>query len=243
MTFNLTYKPFGEYAILIEWPASISEAILKDIINFKSCIEEKNIKSIVEIKSSYNSLLVSYDCICRNDKNKIEQLQNLYKTHDFKPDIVSNLWKIPVCYDDEFGIDLELISKEKNLDKTEIIKRHSSVVYMVYFIGFLPGFLYLGGLDESLTMPRKSTPRLYVEKGSVAIGGNQTGVYPMVSPGGWHIIGNTPINFFNPSQNQPCFAKPLDKIQFVPVSISEYHTIKLLVDAGVYQIENKELHG
>ena len=156
--------------------------------------------------------------------------------------VKSVLWKIPVCYDAVFGIDLEAISKEKNLSKEEIIKRHSQAIYTVYFIGFLPGFLYLGGLDESLHVPRKSTPRLQIEKGAVAIGGNQTGVYPTESPGGWNIIGNSPIEFFNPKLETPCFAKAGDKISFKPITIQEFKTIKILVEAGVYQIESEVLY-
>src|SRR5690606_34484063 len=239
MTFELTYKPYGERAVLIEWPSKIDEIILKDIIRFKKDIEKKNIQSIVEVKSAYNSLLVIYDVICRNFENDVNLLKKLYKKSKSKPVILSNLWKIPVCYDAVFGIDLEAISVEKNLSKADIIKRHSQAIYTVYFIGFLPGFLYLGGLDDMLHIPRKSTPRLKVEKGAVAIGGHQTGVYPTESPGGWNIIGNSPIEFFNPKSSHPCFAEAGDKISFYPVTLKEYKDIKTLSVAGVYQLESE----
>ena len=241
MAYNLTYKPFGERAILVEWPAVIDENLLKDIVNYKKSIEKNNIKSIVELKSAYNSLLISYHTVCRNFENDVIELKNVYLTSDLKNDCKSVLWKIPVCYDTVFGIDLEAISKEKSLSKEEIIKRHSEPIYTVYFIGFLPGFLYLGGLNESLHVPRKSTPRMQIEKGAVAIGGNQTGVYPTESPGGWNIIGNSPIEFFNPKLESPCFAKAGDKISFKPITIQEFKTIKFLVEAGVYQIESEVL--
>ena len=111
----------------------------------------------------------------------------------------------------------------------------------IYFIGFLPGFLYLGGLDERLFTPRKSTPRLRIEKGAVAIGGKQTGIYPQESPGGWNIIGNSPIQFFDNSKNTPCFAKAGDKLQFYSITLKEHHDIKVLVDAGVFQLESEEI--
>ncbi|PKQ46240.1 5-oxoprolinase subunit PxpB [Confluentibacter flavum] len=239
MTFNVTYKPFGERAILIEWPPKIDEMILKDIIRFKTAIIKNNIESIVELKSAYNSLLIVYDTICRNFENEVNLLKNIYKSPNLKHVILSKLWKIPVCYDADFGIDLDTISAENKLSKTEIIQRHSQAVYTVYFIGFLPGFLYLGGLDDSLHVPRKSTPRLKIEKGAVAIGGHQTGVYPIESPGGWNIIGNSPIMFFNPKSNPPCFAKAGDKISFYPISINEYNDIKMLSTAEVYQLESE----
>lgn len=243
MTFNPTYKRFGERAILIEWPAIIDEAILKDIISFKATIERNNIKEIIEIKLAYNSLLIIYNSICIKYENCVKKLKSYYFLEDFKHDIVSNTWKIPVCYDTLFGIDLDAISKEKKLSKEVIIKKHSQAIYTVFFIGFLPGFLYLGGLDNSLEIPRKSNPRLQIKKGSVAIGGSQTGVYPNESPGGWNIIGNTPLEFFNPKINPPCFAKAGDKIKFKPITLNEYNDIKVLVDAGVYQLECEKLNG
>ncbi len=242
MTYHLTYKPFGERAILIEWPTMIDEGILKDILRFKAAIIQKDIKVIVDVKSAYNSLLVVYNAVCRNFKNEVHVLKTIYKTPDSKYDSLSTLWKIPVCYDETFGIDLEVMSKEKNLSKEAIIKRHSQAIYTVYFIGFLPGFLYLGGLDDTLHMPRKSTPRLKIDRGAVAIGGNQTGVYPTESPGGWNIIGNSPIDYFNPKSKVPCFAKAGDRIRFKPISIKEYNDIKVLSMAGVYHIESEVLH-
>jgi inhibitor of KinA len=243
MAFELTYKPFGERAILVEWPSRIDATILKDILNFKQSIEQNNIKDIVEIKSAYNSLLIIYNSICRNFENDINLLKTLYRKPRLISVILSNLWKIPVCYDADFGIDLEFMSKEKRMSKAEIIQRHSQAIYTVYFIGFLPGFLYLGGLDDRLHMPRKSTPRLKIEKGAVAIGGHQTGIYPVESPGGWNVIGNSPVEFFNPQKNPPCFAKAGDKISFYPVTMKAYKDIKTLSEAGVYQLESEVMNG
>ncbi len=243
MAFNLHYKRFGERSILIEWPAMIDENILRDIIRFKDQIFKNNIKEIVELKSAYNSLLIIYDSICRNFEKDAELLKKLYESADLQHDIVSKLWKIPVCYDPIFGIDLQAISKEKGISINEIINRHSQAIYTVYFIGFLPGFLYLGGLNKSLFVPRKATPRLKVERGSVAIGENQTGIYPKESPGGWNIIGNSPISFFDVTKEIPCFSQPGDQIVFYPISLREYENIKTLVDEGVYQMESEVLDG
>lgn len=239
--FELTYKPFGERAILIEWPSKIDKSILRDIIDFKTKIISNKIEQILEVKNVYNSILVIYDLFIFDFNKEIKLLKSIYLNSNFDAKIQSKLWKIPVCYDDKFGLDLELISKENKLSKQEIIRQHSGVNYTVYFIGFLPGFLYLGGLDKALHFPRKSTPRLQIEKGAVAIGGNQTGVYPNASPGGWNIIGNSPINFFDVSKEKPCFAKAGDQIQFFSVSEKEYQDIKTLVDANVYQLESEVL--
>lgn len=243
MAFKLTYKPYGAYAILVEWPQKISKTILEDIILFKQKISVNNIESILEVKNAYNSLLIVYKHKIGNFENVFLTLNKTYNSEVNNIKTPSTLWNIPVCYDETFGLDLEFISKENEIPKTEIIKCHTQTIYTVFFIGFLPGFLYLGGLDEVLHIPRKSSPRLYIEKGAVAIGGNQTGIYPNPSPGGWNVIGNSPINFFDISKKRPCFAKAGDAIKFYPISINEHHDIKTLVNANVYQIESEEING
>ena len=242
MSFKLSYKPFGERAILMEWPPRIDVDILKDILNLKCKLKKNDIKSLVDVKSAYNSLLIIYNDLYRGLDVEIECIDKIYSADSVFDKTDVYLWKIPVCYDERFGLDLQDLALAKKITKKDIIEIHSSGIYKVYFIGFLPGFLYLGGLDERLILPRKETPRMKIEKGAVAIGGNQTGVYPSESPGGWNIIGNSPIDFFNSKNERPCFAKAGDSIQFYSVSFKEYLEIKTLADAGVYQIENEVLH-
>lgn len=237
--FQPTYKPYGERSILVEWPQKINENILQDVLNFKLNIQNNYIESEIQVTSAYNSILITYDYTIDNINDEVLNLKFLYSSIKYTYKSTGMLWKIPVCYDDEFALDLEEISIEKKLSKSRIIELHSNVIYTVYFIGFLPGFLYLGGLDKSLHFPRKSTPRQLIKKGAVAIGGNQTGIYPNESPGGWNIIGNSPISFFDASKHMPCFAKAGDKIQFVPISVMEYQNISTLVKEGVYQIESE----
>lgn len=243
MSFELKYKPFGESAILIEWPSRIDKGILKNITLFKDKIQQKSTEYILEIKLSYSSLLVIYKFEIIDFKKKVKSLKNIYNSGFSEDEIISKTWYIPVCYDDSFGLDLEHMSKTKDISKSKIIEYHSKGLYTVYFIGFLPGFLYLGGLNEALHYPRKSSPRLEIEKGAVAIGESQTGIYPDVSPGGWNIIGNSPINFFDVSKTEPCFAKPGDFIKFFSVSIKKYNDIKTLVNAGVYELKSEVVYG
>lgn len=242
ITFKPTYKPFGAYAILVEWPQVINTSILKDIINFNEKIRKFDIESLVEIKSSYCSLLIIYNDLYKGFDSETMLIDKIYGSDDTSFKTESILWKIPVCYDAYFGVDLEIVSEEKGMAKEELVKLHSNVFYTVYFIGFLPGFLYLGGLDEKLHFPRKSTPRLQIKKGSVAIGGNQTGVYPSESPGGWNIIGNSPINFFDVNKENPCFAKPGDSILFYPVSLKEHERIKRSVDENSFELESEVIN-
>ncbi len=244
-TFNLTYKCYGDRAILVEWPAVIAEDVLRDIINFKAEIVKAYNTETVEINNAYHSILLVYSSTRDfNFETEVLRLKEIYGKHknnevSIKP---TTLWKIPVCYEDSFAIDLQAMALEKQMTKVDIIKRHTEALYTIYFIGFLPGFLYLGGLDKTLHTPRKATPKSQIKTGSVAIGGEQTGIYPSDSPGGWHIIGNSPICFFDASKIEPCFVKPGDKIQFYAVSLKKYKDIKILVDGGVYQMEGEVFH-
>ena len=154
--YNLRFRAYGERSILIEWPQEINKNILKNILKFKEVIEKYYIKQKVYIKFSYNSILVSYDNTIDNTYNKKIELKSLLNNEiELKKD-ESYLWKIPVCYNDEFGLDIEEMSKHTKLSKQQIIELHSNKKYTVYFCGFLPGFLYLGGLDKRLYYPRKS---------------------------------------------------------------------------------------
>ncbi|AUP77581.1 5-oxoprolinase subunit PxpB [Flavivirga eckloniae] len=243
MIYELTYKTYGERSILIEWPMAIDEHILSDILRFKEKIKNRSIEELVEVRSAYNSLLVVYNYEFLSFNDVVYNLKELYSEINQHSKSKRKQWKIPVCYDDVFGIDLEEMALEKGLTKEAIITLYSKAVYTVYFIGFLPGFMYLGGLDKKLHTPRKATPRLKIDKGAVAIGGEQTGVYPSESPGGWNIIGNSPIDFFNPKNKAPCFVNAGDTITFKPVSLKTYNDIKTLVDAGVYQIESEVIDG
>jgi len=242
MAFKLRYKSLGLHAVLVEWPAGISEAVLEDVLILKTKIENYHIKEVVQVNSAYSSLIVFYENTNISLEERIAVIDKIYSSKKKAISLISHLWKIPVCYDEAFGLDLDTISIEKKVSKNDIIKQHCGAIYTVYFTGFLPGFLYLGGLDKLLQMPRKSTPRLQVEKGAVAIGGNQTGIYPNESPGGWNIIGNSPLNFFDVSKEKPCFAKAGDRVQFYPISLETYKNIKTLVEAGVYQLERENVN-
>ena len=224
MKFQLTYKLFGRSAILIEWPANISQEIIQDIISFERKIKE--IDSILDTTIAYNSLLIRYQNPITNNEIIISQLKKTYEASSYLIKQDQFLWDIPVCYDVSFGIDLEEIANKKKCSVVDIIRLHTETDYLVYFIGFQPGFLYLGGLHRNLHIPRKSNPRVRVEKGSVGIGGSQTGVYPQDSSGGWNIIGKSPLNFFDINASESCFAKPGDRIQFVAVDIHSFYQIE-----------------
>ena len=239
MKFQLTYKLFGRSAILVEWPANISQDIIQDIISFERHIKE--IDSILDTIIAYNSLLIRYQNPIVDQELTIRQLKNKYTALSYLIKQDQFLWEIPVCYDASFGLDLEEIANKKKCSVADIVRLHTKTDYLVYFIGFQPGFLYLGGLHQNLHVPRKSNPRVRVDKGSVGIGSVQTGIYPQNSSGGWNIIGKSPLNFFNMKASNPCFAKPGDRIQFVSVDLHTFYQIEKEVANQKFRIKNSEL--
>jgi inhibitor of KinA len=242
MSYILQYSVYNSYSILVEWPAVIDEKILRDVLNFKNKIEKHYIKQKVEVINTYVSILIIYDSTIDNVNDAFLELKQLYLQEINIPHREASIWNIPVCYDEEFGIDLSAYCIEKKLSKSKVISLHTAPIYTVYFIGFLPGFLYLGGLDSRLVLDRKKTPKLHVKKGSVAIGGQQTGIYPQDSPGGWYSIGNSPIELFNPNRNPPCKIQAGDKVKFNPISPEEHTAILLSVENSTYQLQTLNHH-
>lgn len=221
----------------------MSESILKDLLVFYDNIQRNKIESIVETIQSINSLTIIYDTELISFSELKLLLKKIYvEVNSKKNPIEHHLWKIPVCYDTSFGLDLSEISVKNKLSVKEIIVLHTSTTYRIYSIGFLPGFLYLGGLAKQLHIDRRPDPRLEVQKGAVGIGGSQTGIYPKSSPGGWQILGNTPISFFDPTKPIPCFAKSGDKIQFIPISLSDYAQIQGQVAVGKFIVEKEAIN-
>jgi inhibitor of KinA len=239
LKFQLTYKLFGRSAILVEWPANISQDIIQDIISFERHIKE--IDSILDTIIAYNSLLIRYQNPIVDQELTIRQLKNKYPALSYLIKQDQFLWEIPVCYDASFGLDLEEIANKKKCNVADIVRLHTKTDYLVYFIGFQPGFLYLGGLHQNLHVPRKSNPRVRVDKGSVGIGSAQTGIYPQNSSGGWNIIGKSPLNFFNMKASNPCFAKPGDRIQFVAVDLHTFYQIEIEVANQKFKIKKSLL--
>ena len=235
---KLFFLLYNENSILIEWPKIINKSILNDILNFSNKLSK--IKTIHYIVNGYNSLLIRYKSNIKSFNKEIINLKNLYKEKINYKNIINKHWKIPVCYENKFAPEVSYVSKKLNLSSIEIIKLHTLKKYKIYFIGFLPGFLYLGKLDDKLKIPRKKNPSRDYMAGSIGIAENQTGIYPNVSPGGWNIIGNSPINFFDPLNNPPCFAFSGDTIEFYSINENEYNQIKFLSKSNLNYI--KELN-
>lgn len=228
-SYPIHIKPFGDSAVLVEWPKEIKRNILDDILSFKDFVRSNGYgEAHWELVAAYNSLALI------NNKSKIDfnkisdDLHKLYPLRKERVSQKSRQWKLPVCYDAEFGIDLEEVSQQTGKTLEQIITLHTSATYTVYGIGFLPGFLYLGGVPKDLETPRRASPRLHVKKGSVGLARKQTGIYPQDCPGGWNIIGNCPIPIFDAEKENPCFISVGDTVSFYSITRAQFdlHTIQ-----------------
>lgn len=227
---------YNEYSILIQFDFNIDEKNVDLLLFYKNLIIKKCNKSILQVINTYNSLLVVYCVTINKIYDEKESLKQLVLSAKENHEINSRVYEIPVCYDEEYGLDLELISAQNNLEVSQISELHSARQYRVFFIGFLPGFPYLSHVDQRLEIKRKKRPRSSIPKGSVGIAGLQTGIYPESSPAGWQIIGKTPLHLFD-EINRKSLLSAGDYVQFKPVSKNDFLEIEDQVFHESYQIQ------
>jgi len=235
--YQLTYQAYGAGAVLVGWPAKIAPEILDDIRCFTSFLKEASVPGILEWNSSYCSVLIVFNPMKTNYQALITLLKTYRSVSQDSSEIVPPpCWEIPVCYEPPYAIDLPDVAKEIGMDIQSLISLHTGTEYRVYGIGFLPGFLYLGGLPPALHLLRKTMPTA-VPKGAVAIGGQQTGVYPKDAPGGWHVIGQTPLPLFNSKESPPCQVAVGDAVRFREIDSQQYKTLHKQVEQGAYPLK------
>jgi inhibitor of KinA len=226
------YKIFfiSDTAATIDFGNVVDEEINKKVIDLFDHLNLFPLAGMVEVIPAYSSLTIYFDFVLL--RKKIPQSLKVHDwilqaLHTLLPGdfahvpIEKNLVRIPVCYEDEYGIDLDRIAENKNISTDDIIRLHSSKQYRVYMLGFLPGFAYMGEVEEKIAIPRKREPQS-IRAGSVGIAGKQTGIYPMDSPGGWQIIGRTPFKMFDKDKTGLCLLKAGDYVEFYPIAKNEF---------------------
>lgn len=227
---NFDIVQVSENCVLIEFGNKISEDINKKIRIFCEYLDMKSFYGLIEYIPYFSSVSLIYDPLKIKGKESFkfvkEKLGDILLNIDFSHDYKENIVEIPVYYGGECGQDIEHVANVNNITVDDVINIHSNGKYLVYMIGFAPGFPYLGGLSEKLYTPRRSTPRLVIPQGSVGIAGMQTGVYPIETPGGWQIIGQTPIKLFDINRENKTLLKCGDIAKFYPISYDEYLKIK-----------------
>lgn len=231
------YLLSGDKGLVVEFGNEISEAVNQKVRNVYLAIQKNRIPGIYEMTPTYRSLLIQYNPLEIEVDRLINDLEQIEKSLDSielpKPRIV----EIPTIYGGEFGEDLGFVAEHNGLSEDEVIKIHSSVDYRIYMLGFSPGFPYLGGMSEKIETPRLKTPRTKIPAGSVGIAGKQTGIYPMESPGGWQLIGRTPLKLYDPVRETPIMLQAGDYIRFVPIDRDEYERIRALVEKNQYEVK------
>ncbi len=228
------YKLAGDKAIVMEFENEIAPEVNKKVRRVYMAIDKNALKGVEEVIPAYRSLLIVYNPL-EIDKdeliNKLEEINNNLGKYDLEdPRVI----EIPTVYGGEYGPDLKYVAEYNNLSVNKVIKIHTSRKYLVYMLGFTPGFVYVGGMSEKIATPRLNEPREKINKGSVGIAGSQTGIYPIDSPGGWRLIGRTPLDLFDPYRKPPFLVKAGDYIQFKEISEEEFKEIRSK------KVENKE---
>ncbi len=225
----------GDSALLIEFGKEINPETNRKITALVQLMREQHIEGIVDVIPAFCSLLINYDPRVLSYEELKERMEHLLKMETKTEATRKRIFEIPVCYGGEYGPDIENIAEHAGLSIEEVIKIHSSKDYLIYMLGFLPGFTYLGGLDERIHTPRLASPRLKIRAGSVGIGGSQTGIYPLDSPGGWQLMGMTPVRTYDPERQTPILVEAGDYIRFIPIDEEEFLRIQELVEKGEYQ--------
>ncbi|MFC4388809.1 5-oxoprolinase subunit PxpB [Gracilibacillus marinus] len=221
----MSIRLIAENAIMIHFNEEISVALLEKILIVKKVIEKNLQSSITEIVIGYNSLVIYFDPITTHPYNLLEKLKKMRYPDElllFSP----STHHIPVCYEESFNKDLSFVATYHNITMEEVVHLHTSNQYTVHFLGFSPGFPFLGGIDDRIATPRKGIPDISVPEGSVGIAGSQTGIYPSMSPGGWQIIGRTPIPLVNVDEEKPTLFQPGDNVHFYPITSKEFEDIR-----------------
>jgi inhibitor of KinA len=212
----------GDRGLLLEFGDEISREINEKVRRMALAIQAEAMEGIVETVPTYRSLLIIYNPIILPIEDLKKRLERIEQGLQQTPLPEPKLTRIPVVYGGIYGSDLEEVAKYHQISPEEVIQLHCSKPYLIYMIGFMPGYPYMGELPQALVTPRLKTPRLSVPKGSVAIAQRQTGIYSMESPGGWQILGRTPVELFDPEKDPPALLQMGDFVQFYLISEKEF---------------------
>ncbi len=231
------YKPSGDSAVIIKTGDVISEPVNRKVRKLFLALEEERIEGIIDFIPSYNELMICFDPLVTDYNYLVGKLRRTEKYFDTiklpEPSVIN----IPVLYGGDCGPDIGKVARFNDLSPEEVILIHSSVTYPVYMLGFTPGFCYLGGLDDRIAAPRKKDPGLNIPAGSVGIAGNQTGIYPIDSPGGWQIIGRTPLKLFDPDRKPEFIVRAGDYVRFISVGRDQFNAILQDVKNGNFKLK------
>lgn len=234
------FLPSGDSAVVVEFGDRIERSVSDQVLGLAARVRSAGVGGVVEVVPTFRSLMVHYDPLRTNSAEVVGAIKVLLAGETML-DRPRRLWRVPVCYKDEFGPDLASVAEQTSLGVDDVVSLHAGIRYHVYMIGFVPGYPYMGDLPEALVLPRRSDPRIRVPPGSVAIATTMTAIYPLESPGGWHLIGTTPIRIFDAHATPPALFAPGDAVEFEPIDADTFARIRIAVERREHQLQPASL--
>jgi inhibitor of KinA len=230
----------GDRALVVEFGDAIDRGLSREVLRLDRVLRAALPAGVVETVPTFRSLMVHYDPLSTS-RVDLEQVIIGLLDRDEGTDADARLWHIPVCYEGEFAPDLAEIARLTGLPPSAVVALHSGARYHVYMLGFLPGFPYLGDLPAALALPRRADPRVRIPAGSIAIATSLTAIYPYESPGGWHLVGATPIRLFDPARTPPALLAAGDAVLFEPIDAVAFAGIRRAIVSGSYQLDSEPI--
>ena len=229
----------GDSALAVEFGARIDRALNDRVLRLNAAVRAAHITGILETVPTFRSLTVHYDPLLTDGTAVRAAIEKVLgqEHHALR---TAKRWRIPACYTAPHGPDLEEVAQRTGLAAAEVVRLHSARRYHVYMVGFSPGYPYMGDLPAQLALPRRTDPRVRVPRGSIAIAAGMTAIYPVESPGGWHLIGATPVRLFDPRWPRPALLAPGDVVTFEPIRAHEFETIRAAIAADGYELASEE---
>jgi inhibitor of KinA len=230
----------GDRALAVEFGDAIDRTLSREVLRLDRVIRAAPPPGVIETVPTFRSLLVHYDPLATSRAVLEQAITGLLHREEAAAGD-GRLWRIPVCYTGEFAPDLSEVARLTGLAPPDVVRLHSGARYHVYMLGFLPGFPYMGDLPAELALPRRADPRLRVPASSISIATTLTAIYPYESPGGWHLIGATPLRFFDAARNPPSLLAAGDAVIFEPIDADAYAAIRQAVESGGFDIESEPI--
>ena len=237
---DVRFLPAGDTALVVEFGDRIDRALSDRVLQLSQRIRVDRLPGVTETVPTFRSLMVHYDPTATNGARLVSEIRarigdSEARTHRCR------LWRLPACYAPSFAPDLVSVAERTGLAPQEVVRRHAQTQFHVYMIGFTPGCPYMGDLPPELHLPRRVDPRMRVPSGSIAIAAGLSIIYPAESPGGWHLIGATPVQLFDPRSKRPSLLAPGDAVRFEPVGLDDYAAIHAAIAGNRYTAVSKEI--